>query len=90
MSTFNYFKSFTISDTSFPTTPQVNFEFNSTGFYLINRGSGVVYYSFDGETIHGDLNPSDSSIQIMFSARQENKIWFKASGSEVVRVEAWK
>lgn len=89
MSGYRFFRSFTVGDTSFPTDPQVRFRFNSSGFSLINRGSTVIEYSFNGTDVHGDLNPSDDSASMQFEGRIESVIWFRAASSSVIRVEAW-
>lgn len=90
MSKWNYFNEVTVNETSFPDDPQVNFHFNSQGFSFLNRGAQIVQYSFDGTTVHGDLNPGDNSKERIFDIRVECKVWFKvASGSSAVRVEAW-
>ena len=90
MSKWNFFDVVTVDGYSFPETPQVNFKFLSQGFSFLNRGAGVIQYSFDGSTLHGDLNPSDASIGITCDARIESKVWFRVVGaSSDVRVEAW-
>lgn len=90
MSKWNYFEVITVGSSSFPATPQVNFEFLSQGFALLNRGSNTIEYSFDGTNVHGDLNPSDASAGMTFDHRVESKIWFRYSGgTSTVRVEAW-
>jgi hypothetical protein len=90
MSKWNYFSVETVDGYSFPEVPQVNFNFLSQGFSFLNRGSNVIQYSFDGTTLHGDLNPSDSSASITFDHRIESKVWFRGGdGYGDVRVEAW-
>lgn len=92
MSKFNYFNEISVDGYDFPTTPQVNFGFISQGIALLNRGSHTIQYSFgDGNgTVHGDLNPGDSSKGIIFDERFESKIFFRAvDGYGTVRVEAW-
>lgn len=87
---FNYFDIVTVDDTDFPLDPQVDFGFNSQGFILLNRGDATVEYSFDGENVHGDLNPSDASVGAAFDHRAECKIFFRAASTpQTVRVEAW-
>ena len=91
MSEWNYFGVITVDSASFPDTPQVDFGFLSQGFALLNRGATIIEYSFDGDTVHGDLNPADSSVSMSFDYRTESKIWFRYSGSSsTVRVEAWR
>lgn len=89
MSQFNYFEVITVDVTDFPEAPQVAFGFNSQGIILLNRGTGVVEYSFDGVNVHGDLNPDDASVGAAFDGRVESKIFFRAASTETVRVEAW-
>ena len=90
MSKWNYFNNISVDGYDFPVYPQVNFGFNSQGFSFLNRGSSTILYSFDGVNTHGDLNPSDSSIDITFNNRVECKVWFCGyDGYGSVRVEAW-
>jgi hypothetical protein len=90
MSRYNFYEEITMDGYSFPTTPQVTFGFLSSGITLLNRGSYIIHYSFNGTDIHGDLDPSDASIGAVFDNRVESSIWFKAvAGFSPVRVEAW-
>lgn len=90
MSKWNFFEAVTVDVAVFPDTPQVNFEFLSQGFSFLNRGANVIEYSFDGSTVHGDLDPGDASAGLTFDSRVESKVWFRyVGGSSVVRVEAW-
>ena len=91
----NFFKKMTVSSTNFA-QHKVNWSFNSTGLALMvesDKKADRVEYSFDGETVHGDLDPVLPSQAIIFDDRHENTIWFRrASGttSVVVRIEAWR
>jgi len=90
MSKWNYFDVVTVDGYDFPVVPQANFSFLSTAISFLNRSSYVIEYSFDGTTLHGDLNPSDSSSGVMCDNRVESKVWFRAvDGYGDVRVEAW-
>lgn len=90
MSKYNYFDVITVDGYDFPTIPQAKFRLISSGISLINRGSYTIEYSFDGETVHGDLNPADESVAMLFSNRVESVMWFRAvDGYGPVRVEAW-
>jgi len=90
MSQYNYFANINVDGYSFPTSPQVSFGFNSQAFSLLNRGFFVIQYSFDGHTIHGDLNSEDASKGLVFDGRCESKIFLKAvDGYGICRVEAW-
>lgn len=91
MSQYNYFATFLVDGYAFPATPQVYFGFNSQGFLFLNKSSYILEYSFDGNRLHGDLDPSDASIGLTFDNRTECKVWFRAvDGYGEVRVEAWK
>lgn len=86
----NYFSVVSVDGYDFPTTPQVSYNFSSQGLAFLNRGSYTIEYSFDGQNVHGDLNPNDASAGIIFDGRDVSKIWFRASGGfGSVRVEAW-
>ena len=90
MSKYNYFNVITVDGYDFPTVPQVSIGFLSQGISFLNRGSYTLEYSFNGTDIHGDLNPTDSSIGMFFDNRIESKIFFRAvDGYGDVRVEAW-
>jgi hypothetical protein len=90
MSRYNFFEVVTVDGYDFPTDPQVTFGFHSTGITFLNRGSYTIEYSFDGETLHGDLNTGDASNGLTFDNRTESNVWFRAiDGYGDVRVESW-
>jgi len=94
MSKFNHFSKLTVSTTDFA-DKFVTWEFISAGIMLLNENSSasdVIQYSFDGETLHGDLTPGTLSAAMSFDNRKESKIYFRlAAGATtaVVRVETW-
>lgn len=91
MSKVSYFKVVTVDGYAFPTDPQAVFDFNSQGFTFLNRGSHTLEYSFDGATVHGDLNPNDASKGLVFDNRCQCKVWFKGmDGYGTVRCESWR
>lgn len=94
MSRYNYFNNLTVDGYAFPTTPQVNFNFNSNGFTFLTKGtvaSNTIEYSFDGYNTHGDLVPGSAAAGVTFDMRHESKVWFRRIGgpSVTVRIEAW-
>ena len=90
MSRYNYFNEVTTDGYSFSAAPQDNFGFMSVGFSLVNRGSGLTEYSFDGTNVHGDLDPTDGSAGLVFDNRLESKVWLRAAdGYSTIRIEAW-
>lgn len=93
MSRYNYFKRLYVDGYSFPTRPQVTFNFLSRGFSFVNLDtSNTLEYSFDGYAVHGDLEPGTSYAGLVFDNRIEDRVWFRstlADGYARVRVEAW-
>lgn len=89
----NFFKKITVTDSDFPTDCQVfvNINPNIKSFSLVNEGNSLVEYSFNGNTLHGDLTPGTPTAAIFFDNRSISKIFFRApaGGSPDVRVEAW-
>lgn len=89
---FNYFSLITVSSTSFTSESQVTFGFRGQrSFSLVNYGSVTVHYSFNGNTVHGDLRPGTPTAAIAFDERYISGIWLKLAtvGSAEVRIEAW-
>lgn len=87
---YNFFAKVNVTDVTFPTNSQVTIPFaGQTGFSLVNQGSSLVEYSFNGNTLHGDLTPSSPTAAIIFDYRRISAIWFRSSAPCIVRVEAW-
>lgn len=90
---FNYFVKVTVSNANFLTSgPDAAFQFRGrASFTFSNEGSGVVEYSFNGTTLHGDMTPGTPSAALSFDNRAQTFVWFrlKSGASSVVRVEAW-
>lgn len=90
---FNYFSQISTSSGVFGVNPDVQISFRGTNQRLrldIISGSGIVSYSFNGNTVHGILTPSTTYNYIDFGIRSSKLIWFKTStGTSVIRVEAW-
>ena len=88
----NFFSKTTVSNTDFETEATVVIFIRTSLLNLsfINEGNNVLEYSFNGNTLHGDLTPSTPSESLSFSGRNYSKIWFRApSGASALRVEAW-
>jgi len=69
-------------------------KFGSNTMMLLNENSsGVVEYSFNGETLHGELDPSLPTRGMTFDNRPIVRIWFRvksgSSGPIKVRIDAW-
>lgn len=77
--------------------PDIYINFNAKSFLLLNEGSGesnTVEYSFNGNTVHGELVPGAASEGIVFDNRPVDLIWFRlksgSTGPVIIRVEAWR
>jgi len=90
----NFFGKYRVSSTSFEVVATWNFI--SVGIALMVESDlpeDVIQYSFDGETVHGDMTPRLPSEAIIFDNRFQSKVWFRRAtpGDPVlVRVEAWR
>lgn len=93
---FNYFKNVSVTSSTFTTTCDVFITFTTASLSFINEGTGgtnSIEYSFNGNTVHGDMIPSTGCATLLFQNRVGSKIWFRlksgSSGPVTVRVEAW-
>jgi len=83
---FNYFKTIIIAGVAaFPTNPQTLTRFRGARRMMFRCTAGTnVEYSFNGTTVHGRI----SSGEIFnFGLRNEDKIFFRGTGS--VDVQIW-
>lgn len=94
----NYFRRVQVTDGYFHHNPDdacdVFFQFRGQlSFSMVNEGLGIVEYSFNGNTLHGDMTPGTPTHSIFFDNRRISKIWFRlADGNQPasrIRVEAW-
>lgn len=88
---YNYFSRLTISSATFSNDPNCQFAFRGNpSFSLINDGAGIIEYSFNGNTVHGDLVPNTPYAAMVFNLKGVNQIWFrlKSGSASDVRVEA--
>ncbi len=88
---FNYFRRLTISSTTFLESSDVEFSFRGNpSFTLINESTDTIEYSFNGNTLHGDLVGGTPSATLVSNNRGVSKIWFRVPNGDPVdiRVEA--
>jgi len=89
---FNFFQKVTVNNANFPHNNEdiaINFR-GQVSFSLVNEGTEVIEYSFNGNTLHGDLTPGTPTAAIFFDNRRISRIWFRTTvPGQVVRVEAW-
>lgn len=96
---FNFFEKLDVNWSTFGANsvdgyqPDMIITFTTTGITFINEGTGVVEYSFNGNTIHGELNSAGLSNKMTFDNRVVSKIWFRvktgSSGPITISVTAW-
>jgi hypothetical protein len=98
---FDFFELITVSATTFGGNsvsgqqPDLIVPFPTAGFSLINYGTTgqAVEYSFNGNTVSGELVPGTASASLQFDNRAASLMWFRlksgSTGSPVIRVEAW-
>jgi hypothetical protein len=89
---FNFYKLVSVSSASFSSAADAKINFRGEQcFSLLNYGSGNVEYSFNGNTVHGELRFGTPSAGIIFDNRRISKIWLrmKGGGTAEVRIEAW-
>jgi hypothetical protein len=77
-------------------SPDIIISFTTQGLMFLNLGSGssnVVEYSFNGSTVHGELNPTNASAGMSFDNRVQSLIWFRlqsgSTGPVTISVQAW-
>lgn len=86
----NFFVKLAVSANAFNTNCDVLIPFHARAITFQLEGTGKVEYSFNGNTLHGDMENGKSSATLIFEDRNESKVWFRlASGSPTIRIEAW-
>ena len=96
---FNFFQKVAVSATTFGGgsvdgyQPDIIITFTTQGALFLNEGSGVVEYSFNGTTVHGELDSGGASKGLSFDNRVISMIWFRvksgSSGPITISVQAW-
>lgn len=83
----NFFEVITVSNANFNYLSDLYIPFSTYTVTFQLQSGTTVYYSFNGNTIHGNMTDGYASASLTFENRVISGIWFKGSG--VVRVEAW-
>jgi len=99
---FNYFKEIAVSSTTFGVGADgyqadafITFPTKGGGVIFHTKGSSTntVEYSFNGNTVHGELIPGGNRTTLTFYNRAISMIYFRvksgSSGPITVTVEAW-
>lgn len=71
--------------------PDLIITFPTQGLIFSNSSGAIVEYSFNGNTIHGELATTGNRSILTFTNRVASLIWFRlqAPGTSIVSVEAW-
>lgn len=95
---FNFFQKVSVSATTFGGgsvdgyQPDLLIKFPTQSLIFLNESAGVIEYSFNGFTVHGQLDGGTTSLTKMlkFDNRVVSLIWFRStSGTQTVSVQAW-
>lgn len=95
---FNFFTKITITSGTFGgtsgdgTSPDIIIPFSTQGLMLLNEdAAAVVEVSFNGNTVHDELNPTLPSKGVSYDNRVASLVWLrlKSGSSAVVSVRAW-
>jgi hypothetical protein len=96
---FNFFEKLDVNWSTFGGNsvdgyqPDMIVSFTTSNAIFINEGSGIVEYSFNGTTVHGELDSSKITASLTFNNRKICKIWFRlktgSSGPIKISVQAW-
>jgi hypothetical protein len=96
---FNFYQKLSVTATTFGGSsvdgyqPDMIIWFPTQGVQFLNLGTGVIEYSFNGSTIHGELNSANATAGLTFDNRVVSMIWFRvqtgSTGPILISVQAW-
>jgi hypothetical protein len=97
---FNYFTKVTVTWSAFGgssadgSSPDLIIPFPTQGLMLLNEDStNIVEVSFNGNTLHDELNPAQPSKGIAYDNRVNSLVWLRlktgSAGPAIVSVRAW-
>lgn len=87
---FNFYQKIPVANASFNQGCDLTITFSTQQVNFNIEGTAVIQYSFNGNTVHGEMDSTKASANLSFPNRVVSKVWFKLiSGSGSVRVEAW-
>ena len=96
---FNFFQKFTVSNSTFGGdtdgySPTCIISFTTSGVaYLLEDKTNIVEISYNGRTVHEELNPNFASSGIIYDNRIVSLIWLRlkagSPGPAVVSIRAW-
>lgn len=90
---FNHFERINVTAVAFGEYADTQFKFrcSNMSFSLVWEGTGTIEYSFNGNTVHGDMQNGVSTATLIFENRVVPGIWFrvKSGSGGNVRIEGW-
>lgn len=93
---YNYFQKFEVSSATFQDNPDGVITFSTQSVRFLNEetgGTNVLEYSFNGNTVHGECDPTQLSKSKTFDNRTVCLMWFRvksgSTGPITFSVEAW-
>jgi hypothetical protein len=99
---FNFFKKVTVTAADFGSgsvtgvQPDIIITFPTAGIIILNEGTAStnsIEFSFNGNTVHGELDPSTPSKGLSFDNRTVSMIWFRLKAGSVgpvtIQINAW-
>jgi len=86
----NFYKKVSVSSASFQTNADAVLIYPYTMYSIINEGPGVIEFSFNGNTLHGDMTVGTPSSAINVYESSSNKVWFrlKSGATTTVRIQS--
>ena len=96
----NFYQKIIVTATDFGNTtisgeqPDIVITFPTHSIMLLNEDTtNIIEYSFNGNTVHGELNPTLPTRGLVFDNRTVSLMWFRiksgSSGPVTVRIDAW-
>ena len=90
---FNHFERVTVTASEFGDFADTHFKMRRSNmtFSMIWEGTGIIEYSFNGNTVHGDMRDGTPTQAMFFDDRNVEGIWFRVAGGAggTVRIEGW-
>ncbi len=96
---YNFYNKLAVSATTFGggsvsgQQPDFILPFTTQGVMFLNEGTGVVEVSFNGNTVHAELDSTKPSVSLTFDNRVVSMMWLRvksgSTGPINVSIYAW-
>jgi hypothetical protein len=86
---YNFFKKIIVSNSSFNFDADTHIPFPIEHLSFVNEGTGIIEVSFNGLTVHSELNPNSGTANVTIHNQGISKIWLrlKSGGISTVRIQ---